>query len=196
MKNAVLLFLVMVISGFNATAQNVTSVEDQTAIKKLIVDEAKAFYARNVEQWREFYRQTPQTYWAISAQETILQQDGWDNINAFVEGYFKENPKKLKWTFKRDGYNFRKVNPTYVWVTFNQTKTLKSEKVVTRELRIVELIKGDWKLVNNTGFIINETKTDKKATSITTTETTNKLKEKNKEGNIEKKVTKEKTKKE
>lgn len=143
-------------------AQNITLPEEQDEIKQVVADEAKFYYARNIEKWANCYRQTPQTYWAMIDREGgTMQKEGWDNINAYVSGYLKENPKAVKCTFKRENYNFRRVNPTYIWVTFDQTKTLGGKKDLSKETRILELIKGEWKIVNRTGFYIPSEKTTK-----------------------------------
>jgi hypothetical protein len=149
-------------------AQNVTSPEEQDEIKQVVADEAKFYYARNFEKWANCYRQTSQTYWAMIDREGgTTQKEGWDNINAFVSGYLKENPKAVKCTFKRENYNFRKVNPTYIWVTFDQTKTLAGKKDLSKETRILELIKSEWKIVNRTGFFIPTEKTSKEESVLT-----------------------------
>lgn len=160
-------------------AQNITSPEEQDAIKKVITDESKFFYARNIEKWTNCYRQTPQTYWAKIEKEEGFQKEGWDNIMPFVTNYFKENSKAIKATFKRENYNFRKVNPTYIWVTFDQNKTINNKKEVSKETRILELIKGEWKIVNATGFYMPSEKSVKTETAISP-------KEKSKSENSEK----------
>ena len=143
-------------------SQNVTSPEEQDEIKQVIMDEAKFYYARNIEKWANCYRQTPQTYWAMIDREGgTTQKEGWDNINTFLTDYFKENPKTVKCTFKRENYNFRKVNPTYIWVTFDQIKTLAGKKDLSKETRILELIKSEWKIVNRTGFYMPTEKSSK-----------------------------------
>ena len=143
-------------------AQNVTSPEEQDEIKQVIADEAKFYYARNTEKWVNCYRQTPQTYWAmIDKDGGTTQKEGWDNISTFLMGYFKENPKAVKCTFKRENYNFRKVNPTYIWVTFDQIKTLAGKRDLSKETRILELIKSEWKIVNRTGFYMPTEKSSK-----------------------------------
>lgn len=159
----ILLFVLFITKSF---AQNITSSEEQEAIKKVVADEAKFFYARNSEKWANYYRQTPQTYWAKIEREEGFQKEGWDNIMSFVTTYFKENPKAVKATFKRENYNFRKVNPTYIWVTFDQNKTVKDKKESSKETRILELIKGEWKIVNATGFYIPTGKSTKSETVI------------------------------
>jgi hypothetical protein len=151
MKPFLIIFLALF--SIKTTAQNVTSPEEQDEIKQVIADESKFYYARNFEKWSNCYRQNPQTYWAMIDREGgTTQKEGWDNINTFIAGYFKENPKAIKYTFKRENYNFRKVNPTYIWVTFDQTKTLSGKKDLSKETRILELIKSEWKIVNRTGF--------------------------------------------
>lgn len=156
-----LLFILFVTKSY---AQNVTSSEEQNEIKKVIADESKFFYARNIEKWTNCYRQTPQTYWAKIEKEEKFQKEGWDNIMSFVANYFNENPKIIKATFKRENYNFRKVNPTYIWVTFDQSKTIKDKKESSKETRILELIKGEWKIVNSTGFYLPNDKPTKPET--------------------------------
>ena len=156
-------------------AQNITSPEEQDEIKQVITDEAKFYYARNIDKWANCYRQTPQTYWAMIDREGgTTQKEGWDNINAFVSGYLKENPKAVKCTFKRENYNFRKVNPTYIWVTFDQTKTLAGKKDLSKETRILELIKSEWKIVNRTGFYMPTEKAAKEEPTLVGKEKDNK----------------------
>jgi hypothetical protein len=164
MKPYLILLCVLFIT--KSFAQNVTSPEEQEAIKKVIADESNFFYARNIEKWINCYRQTPQTYWAKIEKEEGFQKEGWDNIMPFVTNYFKENTKVIKATFKRENYNFRKVNPTYIWVTFDQNKTIKDKKEASKETRILELIKGEWKIVNVTGFYIPSEKSTKPETNI------------------------------
>ncbi len=133
-------------------AQNVVSPEEQTQIKQVIADEAQAFSNKQYEQWTGFYRQTPQVYFATVEKGKTIQKEGWDNLQAWANTFFHEkNTPKV--TYKRDNFSFRKVNPTYIWVTFDQTKTSDAKKEITKELRIVEMIKGEWKMVNRTGFV-------------------------------------------
>ena len=160
------LILLFILFNTKSHAQNVTSTEEQNEIKKVIADESKFFYARNIEKWTNCYRQTPQTYWARIEKEEKFQKEGWDNIMPFVTSYFKENSKVIKAVFKRENYNFRKVNPTYVWVTFDQSKTIKDQKDSSKETRILELIKGEWKIVNSTGFYMLDDKFVKSETLI------------------------------
>lgn len=177
----IVLFVLFITKSF---AQNITSLEEQDEIKKVIADEAKFFYARNIEKWSNSYRQTPQTYWAKIEKEEGFQKEGWDNIMPFVTNYFKENPKAVKITFKRENYNFRKVNPTYIWVTFDQNRTVKDKKESSKETRILELIKGEWKIVNSTGFYLPSDKSVKSETVIIPKEKT-KSESSEKEGSIE-----------
>lgn len=172
----ILLFVLFITKSY---AQNITSPEEQEEIKKVIADESKFFYALNMEKWATCYRQTPQTYLARIGKEEGFQKEGWDNIMPFVTNYFKENPKIIKPTFKRENYNFRKVNPTYIWVTFDQNKTIKDKKDSSKETRILELIKGEWKIVNATGFYMPTDKSLKSEITII-------QKEKNKSGSSEK----------
>lgn len=183
-----LLILLTLISKITF-AQNVTSPEEQDEIKQIITDEAKFYYARNIEKWANCYRQTPQTYWAMIDREGgTTQKEGWDNINAYVSWYLKENPKPVKCTFKRENYNFRKVNPTYIWVTFDQTKTLAGKKDLSKETRILELIKSEWKIVNRTGFYMPPNEKTSKEESVTTSKEKDKkeILEKDKKGGSEK----------
>ncbi|MEA5141380.1 hypothetical protein [Arcicella rigui] len=155
MKIRLLLILFSMLCINKAFSQNITSPEEQTQIKQVITEEAKYFYNKNLEKWSTFYRQTPQTYWAIAEKDFSGQAETWDKILQLVGNHFSQNPKAIKATFKRENYTFRKVNPTYIWVTFDQTRSTDNKKFTSKELRIVELIKGEWKIVNRTGFSIN-----------------------------------------
>jgi hypothetical protein len=189
MKPSLILLFVLFFS--KSYAQNITTPEEQDAIKKIVADEAKFFYARNAEKWANCYRQTAQTYWAKIEKEEGFQKEGWDNIMPFITHYFEENPKAIKATFKRENYNFRKVNPTYIWVTFDQNRTVKDKKTSSKETRILELIKGEWKIVNTTGFYLSN---DKSVQSeiVTIPKEKKKSESSEKEGSVKEK--KEKTK--
>lgn len=152
MKIRLFLLLFSLFCINKAFSQNITSPEEQTQIKQVITEEAKHFYNKNLEKWSTCYRQTPQTYWAIAEKDFSGQAETWDKILQLVGNYFSQNPKAIKATFKRENYTFRKVNPTYIWVTFDQTRSTDNKKFTSKELRIVELIKGEWKIVNRTGF--------------------------------------------
>jgi hypothetical protein len=149
----IILVCSLIISQLGLTfAQNVTTPEEQESIKTVVSDESTYFYNRNAEKWANCYRQTASTYWACIEKDGTLQKEGWDAIGPFVTGYIKDNPKPIKCSFKRENYNFRKVNPTYIWLTFDQTRTTGKTKDFSKETRIMELIKGEWKIVNMTGF--------------------------------------------
>ena len=178
--------LLFVLSVTKSFAQNITSPEEQDAIKKVIADESKFFYARNMDKWVNYYRQTPQTYWAKIEKEESFQQEGWDNILLFVTKYFKENSKPIKVMIKRENYNFRKVNPTYIWVTFDQNRVLKDKSEPSKETRILELIKGEWKIVNLTGFYVPINKLATSKVLITPKEK-NKSESSEKEGSVNEK---------
>jgi len=146
-------------------AQNTLSPEDQSKIKQLIADETKAFYAKDYETWMTLYRQTPQTYFAQYEKSQLIVKDGWDALSSWATTWFNEGKKGAKPTFAREKTNFRKVNPTYVWVTYKQVKTLDGKKETSQELRIVELIKGEWKMVNHTSMLAS-TSTVKEETIV------------------------------
>ena len=77
MKPSLILLFVLIFT--KSFAQNVTTPEEQDAIKKVVADEAKFFYAQNAEKWANCYRQTNQTYWARIEKDGTLQKEGWDN---------------------------------------------------------------------------------------------------------------------
>lgn len=155
MKKLSLVLLFLVSARWAIVAQNVVSADEQATIKKVIADESKAFYARDFEKWSSYYRTVPQTYLAFVDKGKSIQLDTWDKIRASMQEYFDDNANSSQPTeVKREHYSFRKVNPTYIWLTFDQTKMLGTKKESTKELRIIEMIKGEWKIVNRTGFMM------------------------------------------
>lgn len=150
MRKLLLAFFLFTIPCSFLSAQNLVSQEDQEQIKQVISAETKLFYARKLSDWKNLWRQTPSSYWALIEKNNRFQKEGWDNISKFMEKYYQEN-KAASFTFKRENTNFRKVNPTYLWVTFDQTRIASDgKKDFFKELRILELIKGEWKIVNMT----------------------------------------------
>lgn len=155
MKKLIVVFALLMTAPLALFAQNVVSAEEQAAIKKLVLDESKAFYARDFEKWSNSYRIVPQTYLAFVDNGKSIQYESWDKIKVAMKNYFDNNPNPTKPTeVNREHYSFRKVNPTYIWLTFDQTKIIGAKKEQTKELRIVEMVKGEWKIVNRTGFMM------------------------------------------
>jgi hypothetical protein len=155
MKKISLVLLLLVVARWAIVAQNVVSADEQATIKKVIVDESKAFYARDFEKWSSYYRTVPQTYLAFVDKGKSVQLDTWDKIRTFMQEYFDNNANSSQPTeVRREHYSFRKVNPTYVWLTFDQLKIVGTKKESTKELRIIEMIKGEWKIVNRTDFMM------------------------------------------
>lgn len=176
MKKIILVCTLIINQLDSSFAQNITTSEEQESIKTVVSDESAYFYNRNAEKWANCYRQTASTYWACIEKDGTLQKEGWDAIAPFVMGYIKDNPKPIKCNFKRENYNFRKVNPTYIWLTFDQTRTTGKTKDFSKETRIMELIKGEWKIVNMTGFWMPlEQKTKEVSKVKTDTDKINKL---------------------
>ncbi len=168
MKKLIVVFTLLMTAPLALFAQNVVSAEEQAAIKKLVLDESKAFYARDFEKWSNSYRIVPQTYLAFVDNGKSIQYESWDKIKVAMEHYFDNNPNPTKPSeVNREHYSFRKVNPTYIWLTFDQTKVIGGKKEFTKELRIVEMVKGEWKIVNRTGFVM-QTNTSKVSEEVST----------------------------
>jgi hypothetical protein len=70
--------------------------------------------------------------------------------------------------FQARELQFQKGESYLHLVTFDQTKTLAGKKDLSKETRILELIKSEWKIVNRTGFYMPTADKTIKDESLTT----------------------------
>ena len=122
---------------------------DETAIKKTIDGETKAFFDADYK--------THQTYWAKVPYASFLYAEGlfvgdalWKKLD---EVWTTHKPQRVKVT--RSNWNIR-IKGDAAFVTLNQrNENLENNTVKeTYEERYLEKISGDWKIVNSTVWVI------------------------------------------
>jgi hypothetical protein len=126
---------------YSQAKQKAASEED--AIREVIENESKYFWARDLKKWKSYYIQAPYTERTVASTDVVRRYYGWDEWYNEVQQLFKDSPDPVPYDgiVKKSNYNFR-IYGNGAWVSFEQdnggTKTL--------ETRILEKEKGKWKI--------------------------------------------------
>lgn len=128
-----------------AFGQKNTSSEEMAtkAIKEVIEEESRAFWARDFKNWQKLWVHEPYVIWTAASNTGVRQFYGWDSWKEEVESLFKESPDPIPYDgdVKKYNYNFR-IYGDGAWVSFEQD----NKGTTTYETRILEKHGGKWKL--------------------------------------------------
>ena len=132
---------VFILLSFNTSAQK----NDKEAIKALIERETKAFFEIDYNTWAESWAKTPYAFWSFADTTDVNSFSGWNKIDAGFRTYFN-NSKPSKAQIQRTWLEI-KIYGNGAYARFTQhvkDNTLRSPQ---EEVRVLEKIKGKWKIV-------------------------------------------------
>lgn len=141
MKRSLLLLLALTSLLTGLYAQNRTKLSgEEQAIKDVIENESKYFWARDYKNWKKTWVQEDYILRTVATRDGVHQVVGWKDWNAEVRQLFEESPEPQEYNVRKYDYTFHLFG-NCAWVTFWQdTGTL------SRELRIMEKHKGKWQI--------------------------------------------------
>jgi ketosteroid isomerase-like protein len=129
---------------------------DEIAIKKLIHDETLAFSKGDLDAFMACYANKPYTHFSAMTgapgAAVLIAADGWETIRAAFKPYFESaegkamsanfvQPNRSDWMIE--------VRGNTAWAKYNQSAA--SGKSL--ELRVLEKIDGQWKMVMKTTLL-------------------------------------------
>jgi hypothetical protein len=144
MKTIARIFCVclLVCSTVSTIAQKNNDVE---AIKALIERETTAFFEIDYNTWASSWAQTPYAFWSFADTTDVNSFSGWQNINAGFTEYFQTaRPSKAK--IERNWLDI-KVYGNGAYARFTQHVSDNTARPPQAEVRVLEKIKGNWKIV-------------------------------------------------
>lgn len=144
MKTIARIFCVclLVCSAVSTIAQKNNDVE---AIKALIEKETTAFFEIDYNTWASSWAQTPYAFWSFADTTDVNSFSGWQNINAGFTEYFRTaKPSKAK--IERNWLDI-KVYGNGAYARFTQHVSDNTARPPQAEIRVLEKIKGTWKIV-------------------------------------------------
>lgn len=142
MKHLVIFFLM---SGITLTSFAQKKNSDEEAIKALLERETKAFFEIDYKTWAESWSHTPHAFWSFADTTDVNSFSGWDNIEKGFAEYFKTaKPSQAK--IDRTAFQI-KIYGNAAYVRFIQQVKDDSHRPPQEEVRVLEKIKGVWRIV-------------------------------------------------
>lgn len=159
----ILLISLGIFSACNSPVQvklntSVNNAGDSAAIadtlKKLLVSEGQSFYSKDLARWADHFVHTPDVYWLCVEDGVTLRARGWDDLQAFVAAYMKENPQPEspeKITVDQLSNFQLQANGKLAFLHFTQTKTdAAGNSKQFMENRVFVHRNGAWKILGMT----------------------------------------------
>lgn len=131
---------------------------NEEAIKKLIVSETEHFLNADYPAWSACFVQTPYLLWSVTnggEAGDVITNRGWEEFSkAMKTGWFDAKPEawakemrkskviRLNWIIQ--------IRGNVAWVSYTQRAETPEQKVETTETRVLERIKGAWKIAMQT----------------------------------------------
>lgn len=121
-------------------------VNDEKAIKALIEKETKSFFEIDQKNWANSWAHVPYAFWSFSDTTDVNAFAGWDDIYKGFDNYFRtSSPSTAKIT--RDWLHLR-IEGNLAYVRFTQlVKDDNIRRPPQAEVRVLEKINGEWKIV-------------------------------------------------
>jgi hypothetical protein len=141
MKTARLILILLLCSSLLAGAQN----KDIEAIKTLIERETQAFFQIDPKTWSDSWAQTPYAFWSFADTTDVNSFSGWDAIQKGFSDYFR-TAKPSKATIDRTWHDI-KIFGNGAYARFTQKVSDDTNRPPQAEVRVLEKIKGQWKIV-------------------------------------------------
>jgi hypothetical protein len=137
----IIAFLILAVS----TASMAQKKNDSEAIKALIEKETQAFFGIDYKTWADSWAQTPYAFWSFADTTDVNSFSGWDNINKGFSDYFR-TAKASKANIERKWLDI-KIFGNGAYARFTQHVKDQTDRKPQAEVRVLEKINGQWKIV-------------------------------------------------
>jgi hypothetical protein len=139
-------------------AREANQERDKKAITEVIENETKSFFARDYDAWKSNYAQTDYAFQAWSNDDGTFDSNvGWEDINKQIGRYIADNPEPVSShpIVERKNMKFKFFDDDVAYLTWDQFNSDKQEKNFhhSKEVRLVEKIDGQWKIVCVSGLL-------------------------------------------
>jgi hypothetical protein len=149
MKKAILFFLVLAVSGNLAIGQakkkSSTSTNEELVIKSLIEHETKAFFEIDQKSWADCWAHVPYAFWSFADTTDVNSFTGWEAISNGFANYFKTSKPSTAKIDRKWGHI--RIYGTGAYARFTQHVNDDTNRPAQEEVRVLEKINGQWKIV-------------------------------------------------
>ncbi len=118
---------------------------EEAAIKAVIEKETKAFFEIDQKTWASLWVHEPYVFWSFADTTDVNSFSGWAEIDKGFENYFKTS-KPSTANISRDWHHI-KIQGNLAYIRFTQQVTDDSNRPPQAEVRVMEKINGEWKIV-------------------------------------------------
>lgn len=137
----VMIPLALVCFSFSTVAQS----KDEKAIKALIERETNAFFEIDYNTWAASWVHAPYAFWSFADTTDVNSFSGWDAIEKGFHAYFK-TAKPSNAEIDRTWLDI-KIFGNGAYARFTQHVRDNTNRAPQAEVRVLEKIKGQWKIV-------------------------------------------------
>lgn len=163
MKNSILFYLLLLCATlpFSAFAQSsaIDTEKELEAIIQVIEAETQCFFERNYDCWKTAWVNEDYAFLAWNTSKGGYDSAvGWKAIDKMSGDYIKNNPvkdaKASHPTVKRKDINVKFYGANMAYLTYLQYNSHKTNTYFTpsQEVRIMEKVNGEWKIVQISAF--------------------------------------------
>lgn len=143
-----------------ATPPDFDEEAELAAIMKVIENETACFFARDYECWKENWVDEDYAFQAWSNSDgTYDAKVGWSEVDRRIGNYIKEHPQQGDGSiqsFNAERLNLRKkfYGDKVAHLTWEQNNTGADGTTyqISQEVRLMEKVDGQWKIVNVSAF--------------------------------------------
>jgi hypothetical protein len=122
------------------------STNEEELVKAAVDKESKAFFQIDYKTWAECWAHTPYAYWSFADTTDVNFFEGWNAIDQGFADYFKTSkPSTAK--MERKWHEVR-VYGNAAYARFTQKVQDDVNRDEQAEVRVLEKINGQWKIVH------------------------------------------------
>jgi hypothetical protein len=122
-----------------------TQKNDVEAIKSVIEKETTAFFEIDYKTWADSWAHSPHAFWSFADTTDVNSFSGWNSIHKGFMEYFQTS-KPSKATIERTWVEV-KVYGNGAYARFTQHVNDNTRRPPQAEVRVLEKVKGSWKIV-------------------------------------------------
>ena len=120
---------------------------DAEAIRAVIERETKAFFEIDYKSWADSWAHTPYAFWSFADTTDVNSFSGWAQIDKGFSEYFR-TAKRSTAKIDREWLGLEvKIYGNGAYVRFNQYVNDGTVRPGQAEVRVLEKINGQWKIV-------------------------------------------------
>lgn len=131
-----------------AQTQTTSTNADEAAIRKVIIDQTDAFFAKNRDKWASYWAHEPYISWtAQGGADRVMTVSGWEAYSGMFDGYFRDPTPGPATTILHENFQVTVLDKVAT-ATYLQTRQRANGNLKSREARVLEKQGADWKLVS------------------------------------------------